>query len=109
MWLVNGTCQLNLAVIFSRHGMEEMLMKSCLVAGTHLNRIKVICGMFFSYTVFSAYINLLPAKKKINKKAANWDESFIQSFFKALSSTRCEPDCIPQQSGLKCWMRQRSF
>ena len=62
MWFVNGTCQLNLAMIFSRHEVKKMLMKSCLTAGTHLNRIKVICEFFFLlYEVFSAYINLLPA------------------------------------------------
>lgn len=97
-WPVNGTCQLTLAVIFSRHRAEKMLRKSGLAAGTHLNRIKVICGMFCSYTVFSAYINLLPAWKK-NQKAAKWDDSLIQSFFKAFSSTRYGPDCIPQQEG----------
>ena len=50
MWFVNGTCQWNLAMIFSRHDVQKMLMKSCLPAGTYLNRIKVIRESFFSYT-----------------------------------------------------------
>lgn len=76
---VNGTCQLTLAAIFSRHGAKEMLMKSCLAAGTHLNRIKVICEMFCSYTVFSAYINLLPAWKKIKRQQSGVIHSFNHS------------------------------
>lgn len=56
MWLVNGTCQLNLTMIFCKHDVEKMLMKSCLTAGTHLNRIKVICGILFSYTKSSLHM-----------------------------------------------------
>lgn len=105
MWLVNGTCQLNLAVIFSRRSSEEMLMKSCLAAGTHLNRIKVICAMFFSYTVFSAYINLLPAWKKIKRQQSGMIHSFNHPSKHYWTPVLCQT-VYPSS---KNWIRQRSF